>query len=90
MSAMIQKTNAYKSENIYQLNLAAWYINPVGFTSTAQIISDLMPYAENGVTNYIDNNTIVTAVALLPSMCDLDYYSIFNLHSIPIIKIYNV
>lgn len=29
-----------------------------------------------GAAEYIDDNTIVTAVAFLPSMCDLDYYSI--------------
>lgn len=29
-----------------------------------------------GAADYIDNNTVVTAVAFLPPMCDLDYYSI--------------
>lgn len=30
-----------------------------------------------GAADYIDNNTVVTAVAFLPPMCDLDYYSIY-------------
>lgn len=29
-----------------------------------------------GTAEYIDNNTVVSAVAFLPPMCDLDYYSI--------------
>lgn len=45
-NAMIQKTDAYKNENIYQLNPVAWYINPGGLTSTKEMISDLMPYVE--------------------------------------------
>ena len=29
-----------------------------------------------GAADYIDNNTVITAVAFMPPMCDLDYYSI--------------
>ena len=29
-----------------------------------------------GAADYIDNNTAITAVAFMPPMCDLDYYSI--------------
>ena len=29
-----------------------------------------------GAADYIDNNTVITAVSFMPSMCDLDYYSI--------------
>ena len=45
-NTMIQKTDAYKNGDIYELDPAAWYINPGGLTSTKQMISDLMPYVE--------------------------------------------
>lgn len=41
---MIQKTTAYKNDNIIQLDPVAWYINPGGITSTLQMIEDLMMF----------------------------------------------
>ncbi len=29
-----------------------------------------------GAADYIDNNTVITAVSFMPSVCDLHYYSI--------------
>ncbi|MCB6415695.1 ABC transporter substrate-binding protein [Faecalimonas umbilicata] len=43
---LIQKTDAYKNNDIYVLDPTAWYINPGGITSTKQMIADLMPYVE--------------------------------------------
>lgn len=43
---MIQNTDAYQNGDIYQLEPAAWYINPGGLSSTRQMIADLMPYVE--------------------------------------------
>lgn len=45
-NTMIQKTDAYKNDDIYQLDPAAWYINPGGLSSTRQMIEDLQPYVE--------------------------------------------
>lgn len=45
-NTMIQNTDAYKNGDIYQLDPAAWYINPGGLSSTKQMIADLMPYVE--------------------------------------------
>lgn len=41
---LIQQTNAYKNNNIIQLDPVAWYINPGGITSTLQMIADLKTY----------------------------------------------
>ena len=40
-NAMIQKTNAYKNNYIFELDPNAWYIMPGGYTSTLQMIDDL-------------------------------------------------
>lgn len=45
-NTMIQATDAYQKGNIFELDPAAWYINPGGLTSTKQMIADLMPYVE--------------------------------------------
>lgn len=45
-NTMIQSTDAYKNSDIYQLDPAAWYINPGGLASTRQMIEDIMPYVE--------------------------------------------
>ncbi len=45
-NTMIQNTDAYKNGDIYQLDPAAWYINPGGLSSTKQMMKDLMPYVE--------------------------------------------
>ncbi|MDO4298252.1 MAG: ABC transporter substrate-binding protein [Lachnospiraceae bacterium] len=45
-NTMIQKTDAYKNGDIYQLDPAAWYINPGGLASTKQMIEDIKPYVE--------------------------------------------
>ena len=50
-NTMIQATDAYKDGNIFELDPAAWYINPGGLSSTKQMIADLMPYVEKVTLN---------------------------------------
>ena len=50
-NTMIQNTDAYKYGNIYELDPAAWYINPGGLSSTKQMIKDLQPCVEKFTQN---------------------------------------
>ena len=43
---MIQSTDAYKDDNIFELDPVAWYINPGGLASTKQMIADVMVYVD--------------------------------------------
>ena len=50
-NTMIQNTDAYKEGNIYELDPAAWYINPGGLSSTKQMLKDLQPCVEKLAQN---------------------------------------
>lgn len=46
-NTMIQETNAYKNNNIYELNNNAWYLNTGGLTAARHMIADMKQVTEN-------------------------------------------